>query len=617
MKNLTVNNSVAPAPATSDCARQRTSTDPPAVARIIVKIAAIVLILGIYSYPSLRTRAALGPTVLPQMFAPDLTLYLNLGSIKALNQTEVLNPYYPVPVANNGTAYLKFRLAAVLFNRLDELLGGRTWHALFIWNLFWWGALCIVAVFVFKRFLPASPPGIVVVGLMLLMLFNFGITRTLLAAWVHLPAFSAFQKIGLPYMRSFNPQIPVVLLLGYLGLQMEALRRGRFFIYVAMGILQLFSLVTFPYGTLMMVGLTCVSVLWQVFFSVQHRAWLAPLIYGCICAVVDSVFLLHGSLTFYGNHSSPFHFQPQLLPHLVGGNWLVMFLLTVTVVFSRTLAAEVRWPLVGLGVANLALMLGDAVVPATTLLLSAHASYFVHLTIAVLLTFLVSAILSHSRDGSRKVNLVVGIAAGVIILNGLLLSVGTYRGFLPYNREQVEVVRLLSSMRLQTGDLVIARSRNVDDPCGWVALLSKRQVLFCTDAGVMLTPQQDRDIHRFRQALYLYFSGKDSSYLQGVLTDPNATGLMYQLGYWAEGASFSREEQQEGLHAIQTDLIPRLEHVENHDAAVNGFLRQFRRIIVIDNLQNLTFSPSRLAAFLELTEEQHVGNLVVLSYAPH
>jgi hypothetical protein len=593
-------------------------------ARFAAQFSAVVLVLFIYSYPALKTRADFGPASLPPMFAPDLSLYLNLSSLRPVSPGQVLNPYYLVPVPSNGTAYLKFRMGAALFGSWSKLLAGRMWLAMFLWNLCWWALLCALALRLFERFLPLNSLAIGIAGLGLLMLVNTGMAKPLLAAWIHLPSLSGFQSVGMPFMRAFSPQIPIPLLLAYLGLQMGALRGKNLSRWFGMGVLQLLALSTFPYATLMMAGLTFVSVSWQLFSRSPRNSWQVPLVYGAACAIADAAFLMRGSLNIYASHSSPIHFQPQLLPHLVGGAWLLLCLLAVATLLSKTLPAEVKWPLVGLGATNSLLMLGDAVVPSTVLLLSSHAAYFAHTTIAVLFTFLVSAALLRMQrrsapstpSTSTKMRIAVGVVLAVLALNGIFLALGTYRTFLPANREQAQVARLLSSLPPAPGDLVIARSLTVDDACGWVALLSRGPVLFCTDAETMLTPQQNHDVHRFRQALYLYFSGKDTAYLQRILTDPHPSGPMYQLGFWAEATSFSPEEQQEGFRGIQTDLMPILERVQSHDAAATNFFRQFQRIIVIDNLQDPTFVPARLNSFLKLEGEQHLGNGVLFSYVP-
>ena len=506
----------------------------------------------------------------------------------------------------------------MLFDGWNKLWAGRIWLAMFGWNLFWWGLLCAAALWLFERFLPTDSPMIGIAGLGLLMLVNIGMVRDLVTAWVHLPSLSGFQTsaLQLPFMRAFTPQIPMPLLLGYLGLQMGALREKSFYRWVGMGVLQLLALAVFPYATLMMAGLTFVSVLWRMFSRGLRGSWQIPLAYGAACAIADGVFLMRGSLNIYGSHSSPIHFQPSLLPHLVGGVWLLLCLLTGATILNKTLPAEVKWPLAGLGMANVLLLLGDAIVPSTVLLLSVHAGYFAHITAAVLFTFLASAALVRMRQSFDKLRIAVAVALGLLVLNGILLSLGGYRAFLPVNRQQADVARLLSSWQPAEGDLFIARSQNVDDACGWVALIARKPVLFCTDAEVMLTPQQNRDIHRFRQALYLFFTGKDTAYLQRVVTDPNPAKAMYQLGFWAEAISWSGEEQKEGTRGIQSDLIPPLERVEEHDAATGNFFRQFHRVIVVDDLRNPTFLPMRLGSFLKLEREQPLDNWVLRYYVP-
>ena len=598
--------------------RERTASPMKAVgysaSRKVVQVCAVIIVLAIYSYPSLRARAHFGPSPLPPEFAPDLSLYLNLGSVQTVQAGQVLNPYYLVPVPAQGTAYLKIRFGPALFSNWSRLLGGRMWLAMFLWNLFWCALLCAITLWLFERLLPISSWGTAVAGLGLLMLINTPMAKLLLTAWAHLPSLSGFQSATLPFLRAFTPQIPIPLLLAYLGLQMGALRGKGVNRWIGMGVLQLLALSTFPYATLIMAGLTFVSVTWQLFSRRASGIWQIPLAYGLGCAMADGAFLMRGSMNIYASHSSLIHFQPHVLPHLIGGAWFLLCLLTLATVLARTLPSEVKWPLVGLGVTTALLMLGDAVVPSTVLLLSMHAGYFAHCSIAVLFTFLVAAALARTRSNSIKAGIAFGVVLTILALNGLLLSLGAYNASLPGNLQQVRVAHLLSSWRPMEGDLLIARSLNVDDDCGWITLLSKGPVLFCTDAETMLTPQQNRDIHRFRQAVYLYMSGKGSGSLQRALAAPDPSMQIWQLGYWAEALGTS-EERNEGIHAIQSDLIPLLEQVERHDAAVDAFFHQYRRIIVIDNQRDRAFAPDRLASYLRLEGQQTNDDLVLLSYA--
>ena len=177
-------------------------------------------------------------------------------------------------------------------------------------------------------------------------------------------------------------------------------------------------------------------------------------------------------------------------------------------------------------------------VPATRILLSHHAGYFMHTTVATLITFLAATGFGPSlKNRSWSARGIVALALLFILTNGVLMVSGTYRGLIDRNRDVVELTDLQRSLNSNNQDLVIARSREVDDACGWIPLVSTSPVLFCTDAEVMLTPQQNRDIHRFRQALYLYFIGEDSSALQREISVPDASSIMYSLGYWAEAVS--------------------------------------------------------------------------------
>ena len=585
----------------------------PSKSGVASQLVAVILLLAVYTYPSFKARTQLGSTVLPPAFAPDLSLYLNLSNLTATDHSEVINPYYRVPVPANGTGYLKFDLAARLFGYLNKVLAHQPWFALLIWNVFWWGFLCGVALWVFGRFLPVASPMLVVFGLGLLMLFNFGALKALLLAWVQLPSLAAFSALALPFMRAFIPVIPSALVLAYLGLQMEALGQRRTTLWVAMAALQLLTLAIFPYATLMMAGVTAIGILWQVRLGTRET-WQIPLLYGVFCALLDAAFVWHGSLGFYDNRSSTIHFQPRLLPHLVGGIWLLMVALTIATAFSKSLAPKVKWPLVGLGATNAFLMLGDAVVPATTILLSHHAAHLVQLTVATLTTFLAASALAAIPNRIWIARGVLGVLLAFILLSGALLSSGTYRGFLSLNREVVELAHSQNAWSSQEVDLIIAPSRNVDDPCGWVVLLSTTPVLFCTDAEVMLTPQQNREIHRFQQALYLYLSGENGAELRRRLASADPSSLMYRLGYWAEAVSLSAEEREQGIRAIQSELIPLLEQVESRDVAVSTFFRKFRRIIVIDRQQQRTFSAERLNSLLKFEGQQNVEGLVLLSY---
>jgi hypothetical protein len=72
----------------------------------------------------------------------------------------------------------------------------------------------------------------------MLMFFNFGAMRDEIAAWLHFPAVSRFGEIGLPYIRSFSPQVALPILLLYLGLLILALQKRNWILWATMAALQ-------------------------------------------------------------------------------------------------------------------------------------------------------------------------------------------------------------------------------------------------------------------------------------------------------------------------------------------------------------------------------------------
>lgn len=582
---------------------------------VVLKYLAVLVVIAFYVYPTFRVRVQLGPMPLPPVFAPDLSMYLNLSDMPAAGEGQILNPYYRIPVPANGAGYLKFRVAWRLFGAFDRVLHDHVGLALLVWNVFWWALLCGMALWLFEHFLPGSSSTLSILGLGLLMVFHFALLKTLALAWIQLPSLAGFSRVALPFIRAFIPVIPITLLVAYVGLQIKALQAKALRPWIAMALLQVLALAILPYATLMMAGLTAISVLFHIRTG-EKQTWVTPIVYGVACALLDGAFVGHSSLGFYNHHASAVHFQPQLLPKLIGGDWLLMVGLTASIAASRKLPPAVRWTLVGLGTTNALLLLGDSVVPASTILLSHHSGHFVHTTFAILATFLLASALGGMPEKIWIRRSILALSLVLVFLTGALLALGTYQGTLAENREIIELARLEEKWKAEEGDLVIARSKDADDVCGWMVLLSKAPTLYCTDAEVMLTPQQNREIQRFREALYLYLTGSDSASLQRALAKSDPSRLMYQLGYWAEATSFSADERNDGIRAIQSELVPWLERVQSHDGMVNAFFRNSRRIIVVDDRRDPTFDAERLASFLRLEGQQQSGDLSLLFYTP-
>jgi hypothetical protein len=366
----------------------------------------VLLVLGIYSYPAVKTAAATHSFALPPLSAADATLYLNISAIHANGSGQVVDPYYGMPIAVARMGYLKFRLGFLLFAALNSLLHGHLFWTLLLWNLFWWTVTCIVTVWFFQQFLPDHSIAIVLTGLAILMLFNFGNLQGELAGWTHFPSVQRLQSVQLPLIRPFFPQLAVPLLILYLGLQMKALQTKKSWFWFGMLVIQFLAFVTFPYATLMMAGITAVAALGlrRVFRQISPP-WGTLLFYAGACALSDVLFLIRGNqVTRSGapGQYSLIHLQLSVVPHRMGGVWLMLAALTALVFLVRGLAPEIKWPLIGLGVSTGLLLIGDAFFSETTLQMSHHAGYFVHTAAAILFVFLLSALSKQWLEGSRN-----------------------------------------------------------------------------------------------------------------------------------------------------------------------------------------------------------------------
>src|SRR5271154_5634765 len=179
-------------------------------------IAIVLFTLAVYSYPALATWAKTGYTESSPILASDVGFYVLISKLTTLSDGRILNPYYGLEVPPNAVPHLQFRLAFQLFGFVDALFAGHLWLALFVWNLFWWGLLCWIAIWLFEQFLPYNSILLVAAGFGLLMWSNFGLLKPLFQAWIHLPSLQGFETVGLAYARPFFAQLPVPLLLAYL-----------------------------------------------------------------------------------------------------------------------------------------------------------------------------------------------------------------------------------------------------------------------------------------------------------------------------------------------------------------------------------------------------------------
>ena len=331
--------------------------------RRMTTVVILLIVLAIYSYPYLATTRTLHSSQAPFSFAADLSLYLNLGQLGSAHIQPAVNPYYGTPMQPGLFGYLTFDLAFRVFGWLENIVGHNLWWAVLIWNWLWWGAIFAAALWFFRLALPEEASSVLWLGITLLFFFNFGVLKSLLVAWVHLPSTGGFEALSLPYIRVFFPQIPVALLLFYLALQIRVLRSSKWYDWAGMCALQAVALATFPYATLMMAGSTFVVALGCFGSSLPGVRLMAIIPYGLACAAIDCMFLLHRMTR--GTQDSQFsfvRFRPLHIFDLTGGAVILLLLLGfLTLILPPAGSREAKWTIVGLGASNVLLMLADVV----------------------------------------------------------------------------------------------------------------------------------------------------------------------------------------------------------------------------------------------------------------
>lgn len=547
---------------------------------------------------------------LPAVSAPDLGLYLSISNLEKSSDGAILNPYYHIDVPYSAS-YLKFRFGPACFGQLNNFFGGRIGLTLLVWNLLWWFFLCIATIWLLDRFLPVAAFELVLAGVPLLAVFSLGGVWQAITALIHFS--STWPAGGLPYIRPFTPQVVMPLWLCYVGLQIRALSGKSLRAWGTMAVLQFVAFTAFPYATLMMAGTTAVATIWYVFAGPGRSKWLVPLGFFLACALPDMAFALHGSGGYrlsFPDQAPLIKFQPSLISLAIGKMWLLIAILVIVTMLTPKLRPELKWPLVGLGLTNLLLALGDVVVSERVFFLGNHITYFYESTVLILVLFLVSVYIPNDALSLRLERVAAVTTVLLCCAYGSLAAECNYRYYLPLNVEKTDLITWVGLGEVSADDLIITQFTNgFYDACEWVPLLSRAEVLYCRNAQLTLTPEQNRDVQRLREVLYLFFDGKDHQWLE------NATQFE-KYGLYGELSSYRRSADRTArIVALRQEMLPFFDRVEHNDPSIQDFFRTFRRVWIIQNRQ-APFVRDRLSSYFNLREEDVAGSLLIMSADP-
>lgn len=576
----------------------------------------VLVVLALYLYPLAATRAHLGPSPLPPLFAPDLYCYLSLSNPQAVAPHVVANPWYGLPVLEAATGYGKFGLSFVLFGGLRHLLGNSWWATVALWTALWTLLICLAAIWLLRRLLPQKDGLLICLGTALLLLVDLHTLPGVLAAWLHLPSLRGFEGVALPYARSFFPQVAIPLMLAYVGLQVDALQKRRWMPWLGMAAVQWLAFVLFPYAMLLMAGITGLILLLALLTRRLQPGYAKIAGFGLLCALLDVAFLFHGGAGAISGGGPLVALDPALLLHLLLSKtlWLVL-VVTALVGLLGAERAEVKWTLVSLGGATALLLLADGVI-SPAFQIANHGLYLVHTTLALQLAYLLAMVYPALQRRIPRLRWALPVLLVLILANGVLTAQGNYRALLPFNQVQKDKASILISLDLQPDDLVIADARFVDDTSCWLPLLSRGRVLFCRDAEFALAPADEDRVQRLRQALYLYFAGRDPAWVDQVLSPAGDFSEQNFLSLTLERLVLEGPQRASALVSLRTLVDSHLTLVEQGDPSAKLLFGSFHRILVLDRADDPVFTRSRIAKYLQIEREERRGDYVLLWCKP-
>jgi hypothetical protein len=577
--------------------------------------AVFAAVLVIYALPFLATWRNVGAVQFPVTFAPDLYLYLNISHLKPTASGMVTNPWYAIAVPKNSISYLRFGLVIAAFHYFSRPLGGDGF-ALFLWTLVLTGLICASAVWLFRRLLAETGPGMLAAALALFSLVNLSDITSLMK--IHSLAALSQTYVYLPYMRAFFPQSAIAPLLVYVGLQFEALRKHTWWPWIVMAMMQLIGLLVFPFATLLMALTTAILGAAALLPNEAPMPWLYVLPFGIGCAALDAGYVLITGAGARGGDAGPLlAFDFKLLTILLLSKSVLTVLgctLLVLVLVPQNRNAA-KWAVASLGIGYVLLYLSDAFV-SPGFQISHHAGYLTHTVLAIEVAFLAATLYRRWIERARWLAYAAVLAAIMILAVGALTAYGMYRFFLPENSASVEGARIIGALRLGPRDLVIARSQLTDDPATWLPLVSPSQVLFCKNAELLLS-SDDMGIHDSRKALYLFLTGRDSSWAERLLVQrPPTNELVMDLSAIQQRPFLTGTARDRVLNNIRQEMVPLLERAQSGDPAMARLLGGYDRIVVLDRSDEPAFPRDRLMKYLTVTSQEHMGRYDVLWVEP-
>ena len=574
--------------------------------------ALVVLVVLVYLAPLVAGWRATRFSPIPPRLTPDLYLHLVLSDLPRAGPGAVLNPWYQIPVVESELVYRRFGSSLRAFHLLSSALGGRLALAVLAWTLLWTVLICLAGRWLCSLLFDRARPAWVALGLGLLMLVDAGYLQWVLSqALQRTPATVPAFPI-LPYLRPFFPQVAIPFLLLYLGLQIRVLGEPRGRYWLAMGAVQFLALTAFPFATLLMAAITAVAMLFAAGGSTPVP-WRHLVGFALVCGTLDLLFVAWNApaLRLLTGHGSLLRPDLTRFRLILGYTVSVVTGLSIVVAFSIRRRSAVRYTLTGLGFGIALLLLSDGIL-SPSLQTSHHIWYFVHTVMAVLAIGLIGEAQPWlERHGRRMAPLAAVSVAGATLIYGGAAGYLTHRWYLPRNAPRAQLVTALSTAA--PDDLIVAPNDMLEDETSWLPLASKGRVLFSRSAEFVLGAADAAEDAR-RLALFLYLRGETAESTRAALWQRGVSPHQRFLVGFRRTQLLSSGERERVLDGVERELLPALRDAERLAPDVVRFFRRYRRILVIDRIDDPFFRADRVTAVVRLDGERRLAEPWILRW---
>lgn len=567
-------------------------------------VAALLLTAAIYALPWMAASSG-NRTGLPAIFGADFYAYLNLSHVFTVSDFPDRDPWYGVPIQPKF-GHSTFRGAFVLFGAARSVFGSDVATSI-VWSICW-SAFIVCSLWLLLRALFDEASALfLLAGTSMIVFFTLSTLKVNVVDWLHLLSGSVRDDLPLPFIRMFFPQIAVPLLAFYFLWCKKAWDHGRARDLLALLLIQIATFLSFPYGSVFMGLATFIFLLLMAKRSDWRKRVLQFAVMGAASLLTDGLYLWrvlpHTSSGDPGPQRIPlFHLDPTQLRTDVGGSVVLLLAFAVFLLVTQRKHSS-RLLIVSIGLANAFMLLADCIID-PRLLVSHHAGYFVQLSLGLELC----GVCYWAKDFlSQRVFKIAAAAASIFfVCNGALASWAAVRANADTNSRDASYAQVINKLNLTSEDLVIAPAKEVDDVSTAVPLLSRAHVLYTPEAEILLGPR-DESLMNERQAAYLYFSGRDSNWVESQLAKnllPSAVltlGQRFDLQYHRRPDLLQKQ--------VRQNLLPELRALDK--AVMPSVFTSSHRVVILDDADHPTFDGSHVKQLLKVSEDYKIDSIRV------